>query len=351
MLDYIKVAFFRPIPSKIRSIRSSPLSAEHPVSADPDDCRQAAPASRVTNPPGTSPMKSVVTFLLPGLGQLFSGDAKKGGIMFLSAVIAGSLTAGLGYFVCGAWSVFDLKSRAAGSSSASAIATLLTTTEAPAPAAKAGSFQALMPWLFKFSVLGLCAFLVLNSVRGGGALQSLELFGVRLHFASLASEAGAASERPPGERSGSGQAAFDAVANALVSDETNAAPAGSRGATESGSPGAYNPEPAAEPIQYEVPSAPVSSFAGQWGSDLGATYQIRESNRAVEITETSKILFVPFISMTCRGQTTGAYVRAECTTYDRQTGELVLAVDPTGGLGGVFTAHANGMQIPLNLHR
>lgn len=294
-------------------------------------------------------MKSVITFLLPGIGQVFSGDARKGGIMFISAVILAPLTSGVGYFACGAWSVFDLKTRASPSaappasrSSVSDTARLLTTTEVPA-AAGGGFFHSVMPWLFKFTVLGLCAVLVLSNVRSGGALQSLEAFGVKLSFASLAREAEGGTSAEASGDAVAREAAFAAVANAYLSEQSGVAETAGGG---SGGSSASVAHPDGSPSS---PRSTLPVFSGQWKSDLGATYQIQEVDGFVRIIETSRILFVPFVSMTCEGPRSGEYVRAECRTLDEYGGELVLARDPAGGLGGIFTSYANGMQIPVNL--
>src|SRR5690606_9552251 len=144
--------------------------------------------------------------------------------------------------------------------------------------------------------------LVLGNVRGGGVLQSLELFGVRLQFASLASEANRAADGEETVDAGAREAAIEAVASAMQATPDGAAPIlGEQVGSDGDAVNSADP-PAAINLPSVGAEAGAGAFAGNYSSDLGATYQIRANGPYVEITETSRLLFVPFTSMTCQGQ-------------------------------------------------
>ncbi|WP_257463216.1 DUF5683 domain-containing protein [Archangium lipolyticum] len=49
----------------------------------------------------------VLSLLLPGAGQFYNGETKKGVLMFLGASVGGILTLGLMYLVMTIWSMVD----------------------------------------------------------------------------------------------------------------------------------------------------------------------------------------------------------------------------------------------------
>lgn len=92
--------------------------AQYATPAPPHD-----PRMRTTSPPpqavegksfavGKTPWVAVLlSVLIPGLGQFYNGDMKKGGIMIVAYIVSWALTAvvigGLGVFGVWLWSVID----------------------------------------------------------------------------------------------------------------------------------------------------------------------------------------------------------------------------------------------------
>ena len=62
------------------------------------------------------PVAMILSFFIPGVGQFYNGDVKKGGIMLGAAVIFGALTAGLGWLAIAIWSTVDAYQVASGKS-------------------------------------------------------------------------------------------------------------------------------------------------------------------------------------------------------------------------------------------
>lgn len=58
----------------------------------------------------------VLSLLLAGVGQFYNGDAKKGALMLVVALVGAVVTAGFGYFAVMLWSVFDAYQVASGKS-------------------------------------------------------------------------------------------------------------------------------------------------------------------------------------------------------------------------------------------
>ena len=66
---------------------------------------------------GKSPgVALILSLIIVGIGQFYNGDNKKGAIMLISAVVAGILTFGLGWFAIAIWSAFDAYNVASGKS-------------------------------------------------------------------------------------------------------------------------------------------------------------------------------------------------------------------------------------------
>jgi TM2 domain-containing membrane protein YozV len=58
----------------------------------------------------------ILSFFIPGVGQFYNGDMKKGGIMLGAAVVFGALTAGVAWLAIAVWSVVDAYQVASGKS-------------------------------------------------------------------------------------------------------------------------------------------------------------------------------------------------------------------------------------------
>ena len=58
----------------------------------------------------------ILSLFIPGVGQFYNGDMKKGGIMLGAAVIFGALTAGLVWLAIAIWSAVDAYQVASGKS-------------------------------------------------------------------------------------------------------------------------------------------------------------------------------------------------------------------------------------------
>jgi TM2 domain-containing membrane protein YozV len=56
---------------------------------------------------GKSPVLAMILSVLPGLGQIYNGDSKKGTLMLVVAVIGGAMTGGFVYVGMLIWSAID----------------------------------------------------------------------------------------------------------------------------------------------------------------------------------------------------------------------------------------------------
>jgi TM2 domain-containing membrane protein YozV len=62
------------------------------------------------------PVAMILSFFIPGVGQFYNGDMKKGAVMLGAAVVFGALTAGLGWLAMAIWSAVDAYQVATGKS-------------------------------------------------------------------------------------------------------------------------------------------------------------------------------------------------------------------------------------------
>jgi hypothetical protein len=56
---------------------------------------------------GKNPTLATVLSLIPGLGQVYNNDYKKGALMFVGAMIGSAVTAGVLWLVFVVWSMYD----------------------------------------------------------------------------------------------------------------------------------------------------------------------------------------------------------------------------------------------------
>ena len=56
----------------------------------------------------------VLSLVIPGVGQFYNSDIKKGALMLGGAILLGALTGGLGYVAFWIWSMFDAYQVASG---------------------------------------------------------------------------------------------------------------------------------------------------------------------------------------------------------------------------------------------
>jgi len=69
---------------------------------------QPAPLSVVAGPTGRTPaLAAVLSAVIPGVGQFYNDDRKKGLAMFVGAVLAGIITGGVAYIAICVWSIVD----------------------------------------------------------------------------------------------------------------------------------------------------------------------------------------------------------------------------------------------------
>jgi TM2 domain-containing membrane protein YozV len=89
-------------------VAASPAPAPPP--ADYGSMR-GAPQTQVVQPQvvtGKSPVvAAILSLLIVGVGQFYNGDSKKGAIMLVAAVILGTASLGVLWFVCAIWSAVD----------------------------------------------------------------------------------------------------------------------------------------------------------------------------------------------------------------------------------------------------
>jgi hypothetical protein len=67
----------------------------------------SVPSRTSENVTGKNPTLATVLSLIPGLGQLYNNDYKKGALMFLGALIGSPFTAGIAWPVFVVWSMYD----------------------------------------------------------------------------------------------------------------------------------------------------------------------------------------------------------------------------------------------------
>jgi TM2 domain-containing membrane protein YozV len=90
-----------------------PVAGAAPTTPPPVDhgSMRGAPQTQVVQPQvvtGKSPVvAAILSALIVGVGQFYNGDVKKGAIMLVAAVILGSASLGLLWFVCAVWSAVD----------------------------------------------------------------------------------------------------------------------------------------------------------------------------------------------------------------------------------------------------
>lgn len=261
---------------------------------------------------------SLLTVLIPGLGQITRGELRKGATMFVSALVAGALTAGLGWLACGVWSLVDLGA-----------ARPAVATGPSAPEAAGGGRGSLMPWLFKFAVLATCAGLALTSIRSGQALRSLKFLGVEMAFDAPLSQVADAS--------GSTAGADPPGASALR--EESRAPVLSGVAVD-------------RPRQGEAAAAAASDLSGTWSAGDGAQYVVTQEGSVVRIREMGRLFYIPVETATCAGTVREGELTATCTTAAGTTGDLTLTAAPDGAtLAGLYRDRATGGTLPMQLYR
>ena len=88
----------------------------------PPATRYESKAPRKRAPQSTSPLQPgekeyalnktpivalLLSFLIPGVGQFYNGDMKKGGLILLGAIILGVITAGIGSLVLWVYGMYD----------------------------------------------------------------------------------------------------------------------------------------------------------------------------------------------------------------------------------------------------
>ncbi|MGH8727333.1 MAG: zinc-ribbon domain-containing protein [Burkholderiales bacterium] len=92
-------------------------AAPPPPRADPDPRirGEAIPAPRGELATGKSPgIALILSLLIPGVGQFYNSDVKKGAVMLAGAILGGAVTLGIVYFAVWIWSMIDAYQVAAG---------------------------------------------------------------------------------------------------------------------------------------------------------------------------------------------------------------------------------------------
>ena len=86
----------------------APPAGAPPV-ADPRVRGAAVPATaEPAVATGTNPVVvAILSFFIPGLGQLVNSDVKKGVVMFVLAIVLGAATVGVGWVAVAIWSAVD----------------------------------------------------------------------------------------------------------------------------------------------------------------------------------------------------------------------------------------------------
>lgn len=269
-------------------------------------------------------MSSFMTVLIPGLSQALAGNLRKGGTIFLLAVFLGAATGGLGWLLCGLWSLVDSRSAT-------------PAPAAPAAPAAAGKSGGLAPWAFKFAVLGVGSAIALYSISQGRALQSLRFLGIELSFES--SLGGRTAEVGGG---GGGDTAPVAQADLGGGVAANAL---REIVAEKGS--------AAEPDARPPASYAATDVSGTWRNVDGATYEISRTGSTVQIREMSILFFLPVETAACQGTVADGTIQAQCVIGVTGTNgvlELSVAEDGTALVGG-YRDLVTGAQVPLTLYR
>ena len=88
-----------------------PIAASAPSVPPSSDTMRGAPQTQTVQPrvvTGKSPVvAAILSAVIVGLGQFYNGDVKKGAIMLVAAIILGTASVGLLWFVCAVWSAVD----------------------------------------------------------------------------------------------------------------------------------------------------------------------------------------------------------------------------------------------------
>ena len=66
------------------------------------------------NPTGKNPVLAAVLSVIPGVGQFYNGDMKKGAVMLIGAMLLGPATAGVLWLALAIWSAIDAYQVASG---------------------------------------------------------------------------------------------------------------------------------------------------------------------------------------------------------------------------------------------
>lgn len=191
-----------------------------------------------------------------------------------------------------------------------------------------------MLWAFKFSILAICAALIVHNVSTGGVLQSLEFFGVKMQFAaSMEARSDGSSDGAPTRGVPDVETPVDPLDGEAIS--------------------AFQPSVAtsAELELSPPPAASLLEIAGSWLDTSGATYEISQSGAEVRIREISRPYGIPFETASCVGRVTATAVAAECTTIAGTVGEVELTGNESGGLVGQYHDLSTGATVPIMLRR
>jgi len=275
-------------------------------------------------------MSSVMTVLIPGLSQLRRGNFGKAAMMFVTAVFLGVITGGAGWFLGGIWSLIDSPST--------------TVTRRAKPSASSDDASASQTpqsdtahWLFKFTLLAVCAAIVLYSISRGRALQSMEFLGVKMSFESSLGDLSkkVSDDNPPS--AGEGKKPLEpAPEPRRVEAIANREEAGS-----------VRPERTTQTIQR-----PKLDTTGSWMDAQGATYEIVQRGESVHIVEVSKFYFIPIQTAECEGSIQDERITARCTTYNGLEADLFLTVAPGGRtITGDFRSRIGNVRMPFAISR
>jgi hypothetical protein len=277
----------------------------------------------------SSLVSSVMTIIVPGLSQLRSGNFGKAAIMFVTAVLLGVITGGAGWFLGGIWSLIDSPS------------TTVTRRAKPSASSEDGSARqtpqsGTAQWLFKFTLLAVCAAIVLYSISRGRALQSMEFLGVKMSFeSSLGDFSKKVSENPP------------SGAEEKKPLEPAPEPRGVEAIANREEAGSVRPERTTQTIQR-----PQLDITGSWMDAQGATYEIVQRGESLHIVEVSKFYFIPIQTAECEGSIQDERITARCTTYNGLEADAFLTVAPGGrAITGEFRSRIGNVRMPLAISR
>jgi TM2 domain-containing membrane protein YozV len=81
---------------------------EPPPPSEQGTMRERRPPATRSNPTGKNPvLAAVLSAVIPGVGQFYNGDMKKGAVMLIVAVLLGPPTAGVVWLGMAIWSAID----------------------------------------------------------------------------------------------------------------------------------------------------------------------------------------------------------------------------------------------------